>query len=214
MARCPCAIDTSPHRKTMKPGNPMTQQFRHQPAMATLAAVIALLAAPVAHAQTKMQPGLWEHTVTVKDNGEMAAAMQAMQARLANLPAAQRKQMEQMMGQQGIAIAPGAGGATSIRTCMTQAQIDMNDMPQRDRNCSHQAVQRSGNTLKTTFSCTGNPPSSGESEVTVLSPTAYTGKSVITTAVTGKPERTAMDQKGKWLSADCGSIKPVGAPKK
>ncbi|MDO9403073.1 MAG: DUF3617 domain-containing protein [Polaromonas sp.] len=192
----------------------MTTRFHFRSAT-TLALFTAIMAAgPAVQAQTKMQPGLWEHSVTMQDNGQMAAAMQAMQAQLAAMPPAQRKQMEQMMAGKGVSMAPGAGGATNIRMCMTQAQIDMNEVPQGDRNCSQQAVQRSGNTMKMKFSCTGNPPSSGESEVTVLSPTAYTGKSVITTSVSGKPERMTMDQKGKWLSADCGNIKPITPPKK
>ena len=38
----------------------------------------------------------------------------------------------------------------------------------------------------------------------------------VTTAATvrGKAEEMHMDASGKWLSADCGSIKPHAAPKK
>ena len=38
---------------------------------------------------------------------------------------------------------------------------------------------------------------------------SYSSKSVMNTTVEGKPERMTMDQTGKWLSADCGALKPV-----
>jgi hypothetical protein len=87
--------------------------------------------------------------------------------------------------------------------------VDMNEVPQSDKNCTHQVAQRTGNTMKIKFSCSGNPPTTGEGEVTILSPTAYKGKSTMNTTVNGKPERMTMEQTGKWLSADCGNIKPI-----
>jgi hypothetical protein len=57
--------------------------------------------------------------------------------------------------------------------------------------------------------CGGQPPTSGEGEVTFSSPTAYTSKSIVNTSVEGKPERMTMDQSGKWLAADCGAVKPI-----
>jgi hypothetical protein len=44
--------------------------------------------------------------------------------------------------------------------------------------------------------------------------TAYTMKMNTTTTVKGKPEKMTMDASGKWLSADCGAIKPIALPKK
>lgn len=49
---------------------------------------------------------------------------------------------------------------------------------------------------------------SGEGEVVLLNPKAYTGKATINTEVEGKPERMDISQAGKWLSDDCGNIKP------
>ena len=63
------------------------------------------------------------------------------------------------------------------------------------------------------FTCT-NPPSSGEGTVTFVSPEAYTMKMTVQTVVQGKAEKMNMDGSGKWLSADCGAIKPMAMPKK
>lgn len=169
-----------------------------------------------AGAQTKMLPGLWEHSVTIQDNGgQMSGAMKQMQEQMAKMTPAQRAQMEQMMGGgKGMSMGPGSGSATAVKMCMTQAQIDLNEGPPPEKNCMHQVTQRSGNSIKMKFSCAGDHPTTGESEVTVLSPTAYKGKSVVNTMMKGKPERMNMEQSGKWLSADCGNIKPISPPKK
>ncbi|MEL0583184.1 DUF3617 family protein, partial [Neisseria gonorrhoeae] len=63
------------------------------------------------------------------------------------------------------------------------------------------------------FACT-QPPSSGEGTVTFVSPEAYTMKMTMKSMMQGKPETMTMDGGGKWLSADCGNIKPLAVPKK
>jgi hypothetical protein len=67
--------------------------------------------------------------------------------------------------------------------------------------------------MKISFTCT-NPVSSGEGQITFAGPEAYTMKMAMNTVAQGKPEKYNMDASGKWLSADCGAIKPKGAPKK
>lgn len=160
-----------------------------------------------AFSQTRMRPGLWEHSFTMKSqSGQMEQAMKDMQQQMASMPPEQRKMMEKMMAQQGMSM--GAQGR-SVRMCITKEQAERDEVPQQEGNCKQQVLQRTANTMKVKFSCTGNPPASGESEVTFASPTAYTGKSIVNTTVDGKPERMTMDQSGKWLAADCGNIKPM-----
>lgn len=155
----------------------------------------------------KMRPGLWEHSYTMKSqSGQMEKAMAEMQQQMASMPPEQRKMMEQMMAKQGMGM--GAQGK-SIRMCITKEQAERDELPRQEGNCTQQVVQRTGNTIKMKFSCSGNPPTSGESEVTFSSPTAYTGRSIVNTTIDGKPDRMTMDQSGKWLSADCGNIKPM-----
>ncbi len=176
-------------------------------AMSAVAVIACFSCSAPALAQTKMRPGLWEHSFTMKSqSGQMEKAMSEMQQQLASMPPEQRKKMEQMMAQQGMSM--GAGGR-SVKMCITKEQAERDELPQQEGRCSQQVVQRTATTMKVKFSCTGNPPTSGESEVTFASPTAYTGKSTVNTTVQGKPERMNMEQSGKWLSADCGSIKPM-----
>lgn len=167
-----------------------------------------LIAVPAA-AQT-MKPGLWE--ITNKIGGEtgakMAAAQSEMQQQLAAMPPAQRKQMEQMMAQQGVGMGAGAGGAMTARICMSKEMAARNEPPAQQGDCKQEYSKRSGNTTRFKFVC-AKPPSSGEGEVTLHSPESYSMKMTTTTQTRGKPEQMTMEARGKWLSNDCGTLKPA-----
>ena len=167
----------------------------------------ALLACPlVALAQgtpPKLRPGLWEHGFTMSSqSGQMESAMKQMQQTMAAMPPAQRKMMEDMMAKQGVGI--GAGG-NSVKVCVSKEEAER-DVPPQQEGCT-QTAKRSGNVWQIAFQCKGPPPSSGEGQMTLLSPTAYTGNFNIRTEVNDKPEQVKMTQTGKWLSADCGNIR-------
>ncbi len=168
-----------------------------------------------AQAQT-MKPGLWEmQTKMQSGSGEIEKAMAQMQQQMASMTPEQRKMMQDMMSKQGVGIgAGGAGGpgGMSVKICMTKEMVERNEIPAQQGDCKNTSSARSGNTMKFAFSCT-KPPSSGEGEVTFVSPQAYTSKMTINTTASGKPERMNMESQGKWVSAECGAIKPVGASK-
>ena len=154
-----------------------------------------------------MKPGLWEHSFTMKSqSGQMEQGMAELQKQLAAMPPEKRKQMEQMMAQSGVAM---GAKVNVIKVCITPEDAARMEVPKYNDQCKQEVTQRSASTLKFKFTCTGQPPTSGEGEVTFNSPTAYTSKSVVNTRVDGKPERMTMDQAGKWLAADCGAVKPI-----
>jgi hypothetical protein len=174
--------------------------------MKTRIALVATVLAASAHAQS-IKPGLWEHAFTIKSgSGQMEGAMAEMQKQMAAMPPEQRKMMEQMMAQQGVGMGPKG---QSVKICITPEEAARQEVPAAEGNCTQKVTQRSGSTIKMTFSCADQPPSSGEGEITFLSPTAYSGKAVVRTTVEGKPERVDMTTTGKWLSANCGAIKPA-----
>jgi len=174
----------------------------------TLAA--ACLVAPVA-AQT-LKPGLWEMQQKMHGSPEMDQAMAEMRKEMANMPPEQRKQMEAMMARQGVQVAPGAGGATAVRVCMTKEQVERNEIQLQQGDCRTTQQQRSGNTLKVSFTC-GNPPMRGESQVTFASPESFTSRTTLSGAGAGKQD-TTIEGTGKWLAADCGNVKPLATPPK
>ena len=94
--------------------------------------------------------------------------MAEMQKQMAQMSPAERKQMEDMMGKQGVRMAARSrrrhGGADVHDQGDGRAQrhADAGRLPD-DQN------PRSGNTMKMAFTCT-NPPSSGEGQVTFSGP--------------------------------------------
>jgi len=177
-------------------------------------AALALLAlVPQTVTAQTLKPGLWEINNKMQSgSGQMEKAMADMQKQLASMPPEQRKMMQDMMAKQGMSMGPGAGGM-AVKICMTKESIERNELPSQQGDCKTTTTPRMGNTMKMSFVCT-QPPSSGEGQVTFVSPEAYTMKMAMKTTVQGKPETMTMDGGGKWLSADCGNIKPLAPPKK
>jgi hypothetical protein len=174
---------------------------------------VLLIAALPAMAQST-KPGLWEINNKIGGSAEMDKAMAQMQQQMAGMPPAQRKQMEDMLAKQGMSMGAGPGGGISMKVCMTREMIERDAIPPPQQgDCKSSASPRVGNTQKISFSCT-QPPSSGEGQITYTSNEAYTMKMVTTNTVKGKPEKMTLEGSGKWLSADCGAIKPMSPPKK
>ena len=177
-----------------------------------LAAAAAVVLASAAGAEN-LKPGLWEVTHKMQTSGgQMEQGMAEMQQQMASMPPEQRKQMEEMMARQGVRMGQ-PGGAMSMKVCMTKEMVERNELPAQQGDCKTTQQSRSGNTMKMAFSCS-KPPSSGEGQVTFVSPEAYTTKMVMTSTASGKPQKIDMEGSGKWLGADCGSIKPIALPKK
>ena len=177
----------------------------------SLAAAILIAGASVPVFAQSTAPGLWQIENKMGGNPELERAMAQMQAQMAAMPPAQRKQMEAMMGKNGMSMA--SGGAMSLKVCITAEMAQRQQMPtQTQGDCTSKIDSRSGNTMKISFSCT-NPVSSGEGIYTFESDKAYTMKMAFKTQEGGKTQNMTMNAKGQWLSADCGSVKPVSLPK-
>ena len=67
--------------------------------------------------------------------------------------------------------------------------------------------------MQFSYVCT-KPPSSGEGQITFAGPEAYNMKMTSTTTVQGAPQKIEMQNNGRWLGGDCGTIKPLAMPKK
>lgn len=177
-------------------------------------AAVALAAGGAVHAQSQMKPGLWEITnKTQTSSGQMEQQMAQMQQQLASMPPEQRKQMESMMAQRGVKLGAAGGGGMSMKVCMTKEMVERREIPAGRGECKTTQQATSGNTMKVAFTCV-NPPSSGEGQYTFNSGESYTMKMKVNTQVQGRPETMNMEGAGKWLGADCGTIKPMRPPVK
>lgn len=186
-----------------------------------LSAVFACVALTTGALQVNaqsMKPGLWEITTQMQGgSGEMSNAMAQAQKHLENLPPEQRKMVQDMMAKQGVQMGASGGPGMTIRICKTQEMIDRNELgtsqSSNHAECTQTNSPRVGNTMKFSFVCT-KPPSSGEGQVTFTSSEAYSMKMSTTGTMRGSPEKMEMQNTGRWLGADCGSVKPLTLPKK
>ncbi len=178
--------------------------------------VAALVVAASAASAQSLKPGLWEISHKVQTSGDPKGQdrMAQMNQQLASMPPEQRKKVEEMMARSGVKMgSAGPGGGMSVKICMTREMAERNEVPAQQGDCKTTQQSRSGNTMKMAFSCS-KPPSSGEGQITFVSPEAYTTKMVMTSMASGKPQKVDMEGSGKWLGADCGNIKPITPPKK
>ncbi|MBT9464724.1 DUF3617 domain-containing protein [Hydrogenophaga sp.] len=175
----------------------------------SLVLLLSTLCVTTAHAQST-KPGLWEINQKMGGSAEMDQAMAQMQKQMAGMSPAEKKMMQDMLGKQGMTMStPGAGGGMAMKVCITPEMAAKQDMPvQTEGDCTTTITSRSANTLKMNFVCK-NPPSTGEGTYTFSGDTAYTMKMLMKTTQQGKPVSTTLDGQGKWLSANCGTVKPL-----
>ena len=162
-----------------------------------------------ANGQT-LKPGLWEASIKMK--GGLGDPMAAMQEEMAKMPPEQRKMMQDMMAKKDATLGAAGPGSMSRKICLTQEMIARNEMHRTEGDCTTTTSPRVGNTMKLAFSC-AKSQSSGEGQITYVSSEAYTIKMTVNSAPKTKTEKMDMEQSGKWLGADCGSVKPIVPPK-
>ena len=169
--------------------------------------------ASAAHAQN-LQPGLWEISSTMQSgSGGMEKAMAELQKQMAAMSPEQRKMMQDTMAKQGMVMGGSGPGSMDIKVCMTKEMVERNEVASMEGDCKSSNSARSGNSMKVTFVCT-KPASSGEGQVTFTSAQAYSARMTVNTSRNGKNETITMDGQGKWLSAECGAVKPITSSKK
>lgn len=176
-----------------------------------------------------MKHGLWENTFKLTGDAakqmqmlqgdQVKQGMEAMKAQMESLPPEQRKMIEDMMQQQGIKVSDkevSFGGqsmqlsaeGTRIKHCVTQQEIEKGEYADLAENCTSTIKQHTKTRITSSFVCAGEAPTSGVSEITFLSPSHYTGTTTLTTSVAGEPHTLNGTLVGKWLSSNCGEIKP------
>jgi hypothetical protein len=200
--------------------------------LSILVAVLGVTAVTL-HAEpikVDMVPGLWENKVVWGIGGadgtpaiqpdQVKFAMEEMKRQLASMSPEQRKQMEAMMAQSGMKVTDNGVSfnnnqveisptGTNAKICVTQAQIDRGELPDDVKGCESVLKQVSATQFKSTHVCSGEYSGTGESEVTFHSPKHYTGTGKMNQVMNGEKRTMAFTMEGKWLSSDCGEVKPA-----
>lgn len=160
-----------------------------------LAIAVASIAVPQAQAGPLGRPGLWEATVR---SPELDQARAQMAQQLAGMSPAQRAQMEAMMNNMGVGITPS--GAT--RLCVSEEMAGDSVPAAMPEGCKGSS-RVSGRTMSFEYSCRDG--AQGRGEFTYPDDRSYTGWTDGT--VQGRKVRT--EHAGRWISADCGNLKPL-----
>ena len=151
-----------------------------------------------------IKPGLWQIQMERETNGQKTPDMSE---RLKNMPPERRAQVEAAMKQRGIE----ASGNT-VKVCQTREMLDPSKFVNPLPDCKTTYSSRTNSLWKSHTSCSQNHLES-DSEITFTGPESYTVKATSTLQSAGQTKTTHMTSTGKWLSADCGDIKPLSIEK-
>jgi hypothetical protein len=176
--------------------------------MKRLAITLALLAAiqtqAQAQAQTSIKPGLWEMNNKVRTgNAQTDQALAMAMQQLANMPPAQRAQMEAMMAQNGVSMPKQSNdGGMTLTACVTPEMAAKKEIPIHQKgNCTSKQDQVAGG-LDIAFNCT-DPASSGHGKLRFNGDSAYTMTMQINNSSGAGPQSATVESTGRWLSSTC-----------
>lgn len=160
--------------------------------------------AVAAHAASQMKPGLWE--MTMKSDA------------IKDMPKISPEQMEQMR-KMGVTMPQMQDGAMVTKVCITKEMAESSQAPGVEKNemgCETKNYQKSGNSYSADIVCNGaDMKGNGKVKGTYSGDSAFSSTYDFKGAVHGQPVNQHHESSGKWLSADCGNVKPMaGMPQK
>jgi hypothetical protein len=158
-----------------------------------------------------LKPGLWEvRTLKMTMNGQdmlpqMKAAQEMARKSMAQMPPEQRKKMEAALGAQG--------GDPGVQRMCVSPEMAKNDSAQMQRpqgaDCAPPKISRDGNRTAFEMSCkqgSGTTLTKGES---VTAGDQVNTKAETVTTMAGAKHAMQMETQMKFISGDCGGIKPM-----
>jgi hypothetical protein len=152
------------------------------------------------------RPGLWERTVTRQMEGAPVAPVAAG----TKLTPEQRAHIEQMMASRG-ATTPTT---SVVRYCITPEAAQQWDSFAQDNGgegtCERTVQDESAGSLRISLVC-GGGRQQGIVALTAAEPDRIRGTITWVRRDDGGDRKTTIEIDSRWLSADCGAVKP-GAP--
>jgi hypothetical protein len=152
-----------------------------------------------------VKPGLWETRISALDaNGREMAPPEL--AALSRLPPEAREAMVA----RGVSL-PDANGV--IKACLTKEMFESGRWQQlaSEAGCTSSYSARSDTAWKWHSSCTALK-SESDGETVFTGGESYRTKTTTTMTLQGKTNTSTRIVQGKWLGADCGSVKPLAPP--
>lgn len=177
--------------------------MRHRLLASLIGALTLTVSAGAVSAQTPLAeraPGLWE--LRLVDGSGLASVALGAQQMFKNLPEAQRKQMERLMGGSS-----GVSLPTVIRQCVTPEQTRSDIKPElakHEISCSELEWQESGGSGRFSFVCT-NPDGdwTGQGRIWDATPKRFMSEANVQGRYKGQPVTLDMKHEARWLQANC-----------
>ena len=151
-----------------------------------------------------IKPGLWQIQMERETNGQKGPEMSE---RLKNVPPELRAQVEASLKKRGI-----EGSGNTVKVCQTREMLDQSKFLNPLPDCKTTYSTRTNSSWKSHTSCSQNHMES-DSEITFSGSENYISKTTATIQSEGQTNTTHITKTAKWLSADCGDIKPISMDK-
>jgi Protein of unknown function (DUF3617) len=158
--------------------------------------------------------GLWETTATTEMEGmpAMPAMPQIPKETLDKMPPAQRAQMEAMMKGRGNL---GAPRTMTNKSCITKESIEKGYMmgDSKEANCTRQVISATSSKAQVHVECSpaGGAKSVGDMTMERIDSDHMKGNMVMKTTAADHAMTIKVNYTSKWLSSDCGDLKPFTA---
>jgi hypothetical protein len=153
-------------------------------------------------ADNNMRPGLWEITTT--------SDLLRLTSRI---PPDQMRNLKDLAEEYGVEMPQVEKDKATSKACITQEMTEANELPtfyQSELGCSTRNATRSGNKYRVDYVCSSPQlKGNGKAEGTFITPESFAGKTQFEGVAQGVPVNEQADISGRWINANCGSVKPM-----
>jgi hypothetical protein len=177
--------------------------IRSRIAMIAASALLGLAVPVLATELPNVKLGLWEMTVSVQTNGQIP-----------NIDMSKLSPAKQAMAQALMKSAMAKiGQPHAVKTCISEEQLKkgLSFNPNKDPSCTTTVLKSTANELQVKQVCTGSagkPARTMDIDFTAPTPESVIGVSHVEAGGAGKGLAADGKISGKWLSDDCGKLKP------
>jgi hypothetical protein len=157
------------------------------------------------------KPGLWETTSTMEMQGmpAMPAMPQIPPEQLAKMSPQQRAQVEAMMK---AGAGAGAPRTTTSKSCLTKESLKQALTMSQNENCTHKVIASSSSMQTIHMECTqGKVTSGGDLMIERIDAEHARGNMAMKSAGGDQAVNMKMTFTTKWISSDCGDVKPFSS---
>jgi Protein of unknown function (DUF3617) len=155
--------------------------------------------------QLKLLPGLWEVAMRISGTVGGTDASQMWPQLMDKMQPEQRKMMQTKLAEQHIT---AEVNTFKMLFCATPEMAEIQAPASFSNHCTQKIDPLVNGTLQFSSVCT-NPDISAEGRITIQGITGYLVNVHVSQIFQGKPETMTVNADSQYLSADCGTVKPM-----